>query len=189
MSKLCMSLALLVLLSPHSYAQDNDPETGRVADPPGELRIIPSTYSKRLVVSEGKKLSFELDILSEDFPDGPFFMYGMGMPPGMTVRDNPDRSDAAFVVEYEPAYDMIDLNDLATTCEYYGSKLCYQRFDGVQFVAVGPDGRNIKYNNVSIQVVDVRLPIFFGELPEVIDSSGGILTLTATDRNLDVPQV
>ena len=156
----------------------------KVTDSPRELSLVSNQNIYK--VNEGKELSFTLDITSEDFPQGPFAIQGVGIPPGMTLRNDP-QNPASFLVEYEPNYNTVSLNEQNTSCITSGAKSCSRKFTPITFIATGPDGRSVQLDNVTIEVIDVRIPALFGIAPNVqVEPPGSIFTITSLDQNLEV---
>ena len=158
----------------------------KVTDTPRDM-VINSPNDKNQKVQEGHTLEFELSIDSDDFPQGPFSMQGLHMPSGMTLKEKPG-SPTSFIVEYQPHHSTVNLNNSqGLNCINYGAKNCSQKFNQVQFIATGPDGRSATLDNMSIEVVDTRIPVLFGIAPEIeIESPGGIFTIASMDQNHEV---
>ncbi len=132
---------------------------------------------------EGNLLSVSLEVLSDDFPQGPFSIQAQGLPLGAEIVE--ESSKNIFQLRYKPDHNVVNLKkdskDTITCNQIY----CSKRFRPV-FTITAPNGRTIK-QEVSIIVRDVRLPPLYGTSAEIELEAprGGTFYFSAYDQNLE----
>lgn len=158
----------------------------RVNNAPRPIEVKVASSNSFSTVEEGETLTFQIDVESEDFPDGPFVARGVNTPDGMTIREK-DGDPSAFIVEYSPDHDVVRQEH--GQCASGTGSSCHERFRDVAFEFTAPDGRRARRGRMMVSVKDVRLPVHFGTAGRVeIEPPGGTFTITAFDQNReDVP--